>query len=820
MLADLRAAGRALRRAPGYLAAAVLTLALGIGATTALFGVVDAVLLKPLPYRDPGRLVSVWDRAVADGLYDALRTRSHAYAALAGYGSGGDVTVLAAGPAGQPAPARAAAAVVTGTLFETLGVGAALGRALGPADARLDAPRVAVVSDAFWRERLGGDPRAVGRSVTVDGVRHEVVGVMPPAFRLPSPQVALWTPKRVNPADQGDYWWNWRMALVGRLAPGVTPERAQAETRAVVARAGREYPTPMNADFGLDLRVVPMRDALVAPARTTLYLLLGAVAAVLVVAVVNTTGLTFVRAAGREREVTVRAAVGASRARLVRQLVAEGVVVAGLAGALGAALAWALTRAIVAVLPRAGGGLVPRADEIGLDLRALAFAFAAALVAGVASALAPALGAARLNVARALAAGGTRGTSAGVGGRRTLEGLVVTQVALGVVLASGAALLATSLVRLRAVDPGFRAEQVTVAEVPPPVLVADVPTPGGPGTGGARTRAFYDALLARVRAMPGVQSAGLASAVPFGGMGVNGVFDVEAHPRPANGEWKTVTYISLTPGTLRTLGVPLVAGRDVGDADRAGGPLVAVVDSAAVRRYWPEFARPALAIGQRVRRPGNDQPWITIVGVAGSVRVDSLSGRPNPTIYLPAAQDYPGELRVVVRTTPGGGQFAPALRRAVREIDPSVPVGAVRPLAGLVDDSAARPRFVAGALAAFALAAVLLGAVGVYGVVAFAVARRTREVGVRVALGATPAAVRGLVLRDGARLAAAGVAAGLVGALAGGRLVRGLLYGVSAAEPGVLAGVAVLLSAVVLLASLLPALRAARVSPLVAMRAE
>lgn len=815
MLTDLSAAWRALRRAPGYLAAAVLTLTLGIGATTALFGVVDSVLLKPLPYQEPGRLVRVWDRNVADGLYDALRTRGHAYASLAGYGGGSDATVLATSPAGRATPARVSTALVTGNLFATLGVSAALGRALGPADARLDAPRATVVSDAFWRERLGGDPRAVGRAVTVDGVRHEVVGVMPPDFRLPSPQVALWTAKRINPSDQVDYWWNWRLQLVGRLAAGVTPERAQTESRAIVVRAGREYPTPMNADFGLDLRVTPMKDALVAGARTTLYLLLGAVAALLVVAVVNTAGLTFVRAAGREREVTVRAAVGASRARLVRQLVAEGVVVAALAGVLGAALAWAITRAIVAVLPRT----VPRADEIGLDPRALAFAFAAALAAGVAAALAPALGAARADVSQALAGGGLRGTTGGVGGRRTLEGLVVTQVALGVVLAAGAGLLATSLVRLRAVDPGFRAERVTVAEVPAPVTVADVGTPQGPGAGEARTRAFYDALLARVRALPGVQSAGLASVVPFGGFGVNGVFDVEAHPRPRGGEWKTITYVSVTPGTLRTLSIPLLAGRDVGDADRAGGPLVALVDAAAARTYWPEFAHPAQVVGQRVRPPSGG-PWITIVGVAGSVRSDSLSGRPNPTLYQPVTQGFGGELRVVVRGTAGPEQLAPALRHAVREIDPAVPVGAVRPLASLVDDSAARPRFVAGALAAFALAAVLLGAVGVYGVVAFAVARRTREVGVRVALGATPAAVRAMVLRDGARLAAAGVVLGLLGALAAGRLARGFAYGVSAVEPGVLAAVAVLLGAVTLLASLLPARRAARVSPLVAMRAE
>jgi predicted permease len=815
MLADIRHAARTLGRAPAYLAAAVLTLALGVGATTALFGVVDRVLLRPLPYRDPGRLVRVWDQVVADAVYDRIRTQTRAFASVAGYGAASDATVIAGRPGAPPEPVRVPTAVATGNLFETLGVGAALGRALRPDDARPDAEPVAVLSDGFWRARFRADRRAVGEPLVIDGVRHRVVGVMPPAFRLPTPRVAAWTPARVDPARRVDYWWQWRLQLVGRLAPGATAERAGAEARAVVVRAGRDFPQPMQADFGRDLRAVPLQESIVGGARTTLYLLLGAVLLVLAVAVVNVTGLALVRAAGRSREVTVRAAVGASGARIVRQLVAEGVVVAAAAAALGAALAWAITRAIVAAMPGAGAGAaagaLPRADEIGLDWRAFAVAAAVALAAGVLSAFIPAVGAARADLRSARSAG-ARGSSAGAGARRALEGLVVAQVALGVVLAAGAGLVATSLARLRALDPGFRAEQVTMAEVPPP--------PAAREDDGARARLFYDALLARARAIPGVRSAALASAVPFDGSGSGGVMDVEAHPRPPRGKWNMVAYAAVSPGATRTLGVPLVAGRDLADGDRAGGALVALVDAEAARRYWPEHRDPAGVVGERVRKPGPREPWITVVGVVGSVRRDSLNARPEPTLYLPVAQGWSGELRVLTRGAAGPEVVAPALRRAVAELEPAVPVGRVRAVAELVDDSAARPRFVAGVLVAFAAAAVLLGAVGVYGVVAFAVARRTREVGVRAALGATPAAIRRLVLRDSGRLAAAGVAIGLVGAVAAGRAARGLLFGVGAVEPLVLAAVPLLLVAVTLAASALPARRAARVSLAEAMRAE
>lgn len=818
MLPTLRSAWRALRRSPGYLAAAVLTLALGIGATTALFGVVDRVLLRPLPYREPAQLVRIWNTAVADGLYDAIRTRSTAYQDVAAYGYPFDATVLA-DAAKRPEPVRAQTSSVTGNLFATLGVRAALGRTLRPDDGRPNAPLVAVVSDQYWRDHLASDPRVVGRRVSIDGTPYEIVGVMPPEFQLPAASTALWTAHRLDPTNRVDYWWSWSLQPIGRLKPGVTPAQAELQTRAIVERAGQhDYPSRMQPDFGRDLQVLPLQAALVGGARTTFVLLFGGVTVMLLVAVVNATGLALVRAAGRARELTVRAAIGAVRGQLVAQLVAEGLVVAGLAAVVGAGLAWGITRGLAAALPPALVEGVPGAEALGLDARALAFACVVALVAGVSAALLPALGASRVDLRGALTEG-ARGTTGGLGGRRGLARLVIAQVALGVVLAAGAGLLATSLTRLQAIDPGFRATRVTVAEVPKPIA-ADVPPPTAVQSDAVRTRAFYDALLARVRTLPGVQVAALARTVPFGrGLYVS-VLDVEAHPRAEGGEWNTFKYVNVTPGAMRALGIPLLAGRDLTDADREGAPLVAMVDSSAAHQYWPEFPDPRRVVGQRVRQPGDKAPWITIVGIVGGVRTDSLSGKASPTIYTPMGQESPQGMQVIVRGSVTAATLAPALRQIVGDLDRTVPVGRVRPLPEMVDASAARARFVTRMLVAFAAAAVLLAAVGVYGVAAFAVARRTREVGVRVALGAAPAAIRAMVLRDGARLAAIGVAIGLIVAGGAGWVARGALYGIAPVEPGVLAGVAVLFGAVALAATALPARRAARIDPLIAMRAE
>jgi predicted permease len=474
---------------------------------------------------------------------------------------------------------------------------------------------------------------------------------------------------------------------------------------------------------------------------------------------------------------------------------------------LGSALAWALTRLIVLALPRAAGQALPRADEIGVDGTVLVVACLVALVTGVLATLAPALRASRPDMRGALAENG-RNAAGGRARQRTLATLVTAQVALGVTLAAGAGLLGASLLRLRDVDPGFRAERVTVAEVPLPSVTGDST---------ARARAFYSALEARARALPGVREAAVASGVPFSGSGEGqGPLDVEAHPIAPGAPRETFAINTITPAYPRVLGLPLIAGRQLTDADRAGATRVALVDAEAARVLWPDRKD---VLGQRVKFVYL-KDWITIVGVVGNVKRDSLSASPMPSLYIPLAQGFPTSMRLVVRGSTDAAALTPALGRLVRELEPTVPVGSVRGLDALVADSAARPRFVAGLLAAFALIAVLLGAVGVYGVVAFAVARRTREMGVRSALGASPRQIGALVLRDGTRLAAAGIVVGLAGALASGRLLRGFLFGVRETEPLVLLSVCVLLLLVVLLASALPARRASRIDPLEALRVD
>jgi predicted permease len=801
-LSDLRRASRTLRRDRGYLAAAVLTLTIGIGATTALFGVVNAVLLRPLPFAQPDRLVRVWpDAAVGKATFVSMREKARTLSALAAYQGAQQVSVLTG-----DAPSRVTASQVTGALFATLGVEARLGRALRPDDEVPAAERVAVVSDAFWRERLGADPRAVGRLVRVDGLPHRVVGVMPASFRLPSADVGLWTPARLDPRQFADYTWYFNLNLVGRLAPGVTAEQARAEMRTLVPRLRAEFPMRMPDDWGTTMDVQPLQEAIVGRSRGTLYLLLAAVGMTLLVAVVNVTGLTLVRTARRERELTVRAALGAGRVRLLRELTAEGLVIAAGAALLGSGLAWLLTRGIVRLLPGVPGQALPRADEITIDGAVLGAATLVALVTGVLATLLPAMRASRPDMRGALAEGG-RNAAGGRARQRTLAALVTAQVALGVTLAAGAGMLGLSLVRLLDVDPGFRAAHVTVAEVPLPSVASDTT---------ARARAFYATLEARARALPGVTDAAMATGVPFGGGEGLGPIHVEASPVAPGGALPTVAFNTVTPRLPRVLGVPLLAGRDFAPADDAEAPAVALVDAEAARVLWPGRHD---VVGQRIKYVYL-KDWITVVGVVGSVRRDSLSAALVPTIYRPLMQNAVAPMRLVVRGTADAATLAPALTRIVRELEPTVPLGAVRPLSGLVADSAARPRFVAQLLAAFALVAVVLGAVGVYGVVAFAVARRTRELGVRSALGATPGAIRALVLRDGGRLAAAGVVVGLLGALASGRLLQRFLFGVSATDPLVLGAVSVLLPAVVLAASALPARRAARVDPLHALRAD
>lgn len=811
MLADLYLAWRALRRSPGYLVAAVCTLALGVGLNTALFGIVDGVLLRPLPYRDPERLVVLsapfagTSKAVATAF--AERT-GRAFAGVA-YASPGasDATLLGGG--GEPV--RVGTSEASGNLFAVLGVVSARGRTLRPGDERPGGARVAVVSDRLWRDRFGADARVVGRTITLDGVPREVVGVLPASFAYPAPGVDVWTPAVVDRSNIGDFWWQYRYRVVARLRPGVTLAAASAAMRAALPDVRAAVPFPLPSDWGVaDVGARGLLDATVGGARPTLYALWGAVGLLLAAACVNAANLALARAAARAREGAVRAAIGASPTRLLRPVLAEHGLLAMLAAALGAAIAAMTTRALGALVPAD----LPRAAGESVDWRMLAFAVAAAVAASVAAAIAPSLRTARSDV-RGLLSDGARGASAGRARRRTADVLVVAQVALAVVLAVGAGLLGRSVTRLLAERPGFRPEGAAALELTLPAFPSDTSTRG---------RVYYETVLARVRALPGVQTAAVTSALPIdvaGGAG-GGVLRVESHPTPEGQQLPEFTFYDVSPGYLRAAGIPLSAGRDFTDGDGPNASPVVLIDSTAAAAYWPE--RRGDVVGQRVQSVTGG-PWRTVVGVVGAVRRDSLSGTAAPTVYTPIAQSLngpPRRARLVVRGDPAAvrGTGLAALRSAVRAVDASAPVGTPRPLADFVAETAGQQRFAALLASLFAAAALALGAVGVYGVVAYATSVRTRELGVRSALGASTRDLRGLVLADGGRLALWGALTGLAAALAGGRLIRTLLYGVSPGDPAVFLGVPVLLGLVTLAACLLPALRAGRVSPLVAMRAE
>lgn len=791
---DVRFALRSLRRQPTFLLSATLTLALGIGANAAIFSVVNAVLLKDLPFTDPARLVRVWATGkVPLGAYDIIRAESRAYAGFAGIETGRELSLT-----GDGAPARVLVSLVTPNAFDVLGVHPALGRGFA-ADAREPGrARVAVLSDALWRTRYGADANIVGRTIQLDGAAYSVAGVMPPSFRYPSGDVQLWTVATVDRASS-DYWWGGFYTLVGRLAPGVTAAQARAEASTVFPHARAAFPMRMPDGWGRDVDVLPLRESISGSTRPTLLVLLAAVALVLLVACVNVATLSAERASGREREIAMRAALGAGRGRIARQLLTESLIVATLGAVAGIALAAIGLKTLVALLPDG----MPRVDEIAIDTRVLLVTLGLTIVSGIAFGLLPARRAARQDVHSSLRSGARASSSTYA--PRLLAG---AQVAFAVVLVSSAGLLIKSFWQLQRVELGFRTDRVLTALLPRPIVTSDTL---------ARTRAYYDAVLERARTVRGVRTAAVANGLPFGNGAYMAAMAVEDHPTPPGVE-PPLPIVTWTSGDyFRTMSISLVRGRALTDADREGTPRVALIDEEGARRFWPGED----PIGRRIRYVWNDA-WITVVGVVGSVRRDSLSASIAPSLYVPMHQAIAGAMQVVVQLEPSADAngVSRALSASLSAIDSTVPVGSVQPLRGVVTASAARPRFTMALLGTFALVAVSLGAVGIYGVVAAGVARRSREFGVRLALGATRGTIARMVLRDGTRITGAGVVIGLAGAIAGGRVLRGQLFGVAPTDPLVLLLVPVVLALVALVASIAPARRACRVDPIASVRAD
>ena len=801
-LADLRHGARLLRRAPAFTLLATLTLGLGIGGATAIYSVVNPVLLRALPYPDAERLVTLWERG-ADGSPTnvgfatfadvAAGARSLEHAAAVG---DWQPTLSGAGDAERLGGAR-----VTWGYFRTLGVRPAIGRDFVAAEDAPGEQRVVLLTHALWRRRFDADSAVVGRALSLDGVPHVVAGVLPADFdNVLAPNAQIFRVLGYAATQE----WACRscrhLRMVARLRPDVTREAAAAELNAVSARLVAEHPTDYAA---AGVHVVPLRDQVTRAVRPVLLAVLGAVGLVLLIAAANVANLQLARAMRRDGEFAVRAALGAGRVRLARQLLAEGLLLAVLGGAGGLVVARLALPALVRRLPES----LPRLAAVRLDGDALAVATAVTLLLGVMIGLVPALHGGRASVFDTL-----RGATplAGPGRHAARAGLVVSEVALALMLLAGAGLLSRSLLRLLSVDVGFD---------PSGLLTLQTQATGPAYTRAADVYANHDLLRAAVLAVPGVVGAAVATQLPL--TGNMDAFGIEARDRPlANPELapSAERYV-VTPYFLRTMRIPLLRGRGISDADaRDSAQKVVVVSAALAAALWPGED----AVGRQVRLGGPTAPWRLVVGVAGNIRHGGLDADAGRQVYVPERQWMwaDDQVTLVVRARGDAAAIAPAVRRAVLSVDPGQPVTRLATMEQIVAASTAQRRLALLLFAAFAAVALLLAAAGIYGVLAGSVTERTREIGLRSALGAAPRDILAMVLLQGARLALAGLALGLAGALALGRFLGALLYAVEPTDPGTLAAVVALLALVALFACLLPARRALRVDPMTALRTE
>lgn len=801
LLHDLRHAIRSLGKSPGFTLVAVLTLAFGIGANTAIFSVVHTVLFRPLPVEGLERLAVIREDLPALDLLHAplapaevvdLAARREVFQAVTGI-RGGDRTLT-----GYGAPTRVSAAATLGDFFGVFGVQPHLGRFYRP-EHSTDGPReVAVVSHGLWQQLAGGDPSFIGRTVRLDGASYEVVGVMPPDFRYPR-QAQIWVPfsytdRWKQPQMRGTLI----MTTVARLRPGVTREQLAAHLTAEAGRWSEQYPS---GGAGKVLASTDFVEYLAGPLRTILIVLMGAVVFVLMIAAANVAGLQLVRAAGRSKEIAVRAAIGAGRARIARQLLVESTVLAALGGAVGL---WIGTTALDLV-ERWEPAQQLHLSQVPLDAAVLAFTALAALAAAIAFGTIPALRASRTDPQEVLRES-TRGATAGLDRNRLLKASVVVQVALALVLLLGSALMIRTLSRLLASDPGFAAEELTTAQVSVSGTAQDTPE---------KRVAFFDALLERLRAIPGVEDAALVWGLPFTDQNDSSPFDIPGRPAlPGEPERHAEARI-VSPGYFRTMRIPLLRGRDFDGTEQPGSPLVAVIDQTFAEQFFPNED----PVGRQIRGYFGDAA--TIIGVAGRVDHDEIGDTPKAvTYYSYRHQHWSAWRSIVVRSARPAGAVTNMIRSAVADLDPNVPVYDVQTMEGRIGRSLGPRRLAMLALGAFSALSLLLSMLGVYGVMRYSTNQRTREIGIRMALGARQQDVLRLVVRQGMTVTALGLALGLLAAIALTRFMAGLLYGVGARDPLTFALTMGLLAGSAFLASWLPARRAARVDPMVALRGE
>jgi putative ABC transport system permease protein len=808
---DLRIAWRGLRRSPGYVVVVVATLALGIGATTALFTVVNAVLLRPLPLPEPDRLVMVWERtplARSDGRttnvvqtqnYLDWRERNRSFAAIAAFQQ---LPMNISGPAdAEQLPGLR----VTGEFFAVLGIAPMAGRVIGRGEDVPQTPATTVLTHRFWQERYGGNPGVIGQRVSVNGIPHEIVGVMPQGFAFPGVRAELFVPLQIDPALAPRDGRNF--STVARLRPGVTVAAAQKEMEAIAVDTARERPA---FNTGWSATVVPLIEQTVGNIKRPLVVLFAAVLCVLLVACANIANLALMRATSRSREMTVRLALGAGRGRLVHQLMVESLLLAAIGGGLGFWLARAGAPLIVSMFPATFP--LPRAAEIAVDWRVLLFTALASIGSAAAFGVAPAFQSRRRSLVDALQ-GGSRSVSGAHS--RVRAALVVGQVAVAVVLVMAAGLMVKSLIQLYRVDLGFRPERVLTMRM---VVMAN-PADREPPTA-ARRAMRVESILDRVRALPDVVAAGAISNLPLSGNDSGTSYYRADRPVPPPGQMPSAAVSVITPGYFRVMGMLLREGRDLEARDRSGAPLAAVVNRVFVQQTFPGEE----PLGRHFKlfwsggRPG-ELPDFEIVGVVDDSR-HAVKTAPDARVFIPNAQAPNFFAAVVVRTNGDPLRVAASVRRAVQEVNPTQGVSNVATMQAVVSESVASPRIQTVLMTAFGALALIMACVGLYGVLAYSVEQRRRELGIRLALGAAPGSVQRLVLGEGLKLTTLGIVGGLAGGIALTRVLETLLYEVSPNDPAVLAAVAALLLTIAAAACYLPARRATRVDPAIVLRDE
>ena len=802
---DLRYALRTMRRRPGFATVVILTLALGIGATTAIFSVVNAVLLRPLPFPEAERLFVLRGESTSGDPEKVSASQS--YPDFTDYRSHGRSFSEMAAMRTQPAtllddanePVRVMSTFATGELWGMLRARTVVGRTLLPADDLRGAPPVAVIAHQLWQSRYGGDGGVVGQTVSLGGEPVTIVGVLAPDFRL-SPSTMIWRPLVPDGMDasRGVH----RLLVLGRLTAGVRPAEAESELALVARRLELEYPAD-NTFRGV--RLEPLHEAVVGDTRPALLMLLGAVCLVLLIGCANLASLFLARAAAREREIAVRTALGAGRGRLVRQFLTESFVLALAGGAAGLFVAWAGMRALIAWVPTT----LPRASEIALDVPVLLFLLAVSCLVGLLFGVLPGLQLRRQDSHAGSLRDGVRGSTTGPRARRLRHGLVVGEVALATLLLVGAALLMQSFWRLQSADPGFSPDGLVVAPIQLPTASYD---------SGAEVIEFYDRLRTAISALPGVEAVALAYEHPLS-PGWTSSFAIVGRDAPPQGQEPEARVRPVWPGYFETVGVRLVQGRDIDERDRMHAPGAVVVNEAFVRRHFPE----GKVLGQRIRALAWSAGAPADFAIVGVVADEPYNGRgqpADPAAYYSHAQIPLNDMDLIVRAAGDPLALAPAIRERIWKIDASLPVERIVSMRTLLGESVAEPRFNATLLGLFAFAALLLAAVGIYGVLSYTVAQRTGEIGVRMALGAEQWSVMRLVVGEGLVVALVGVVIGLGSAWALTRVMSSLLHGVNGRDPAVFAAVAGLLAGVALLAAYVPAMRASRIDPVVALRSD